>query len=120
MPKALASSGFDGAPVVLQANKQDLPGALGPEDLAARLSFAPDAVIGASAETGDGVRATLLRALDLVRSRVRARLADASPETLPPVIESAEELYASLRRSEDSDAGQGLVDALDTALAQVK
>lgn len=118
--KALASSGNDAAPIVLQANKQDVAGALAPEAFAAALDFKPQAVIGAVASTGDGVRPTLLRTLDFVRADVRARLGDRAPEELPRHSESADQLYAALVDSEGSDASAALVDALDTALAEVK
>ncbi len=62
-------------PLLIQANKQDLPGALGAADLARELGLAPDTrVIEAVASQGEGVRETFVRALLAARERVRVQL----------------------------------------------
>ena len=118
--KALIGSGNHEAPVVLQANKQDVAGALAPEIVADRMPFLPRATVGASALTGDGIRLTLLRSLDLVRGTVRARLGGRDATVLPAATETAEQLHAALVASDQAEDSPELVEALDTALQQVK
>lgn len=118
LDKTLLSAGNGGVPVVLQANKQDLPGALTPEEVARRFDFEPAAITAAQANNGEGVRLTLLRILDLARARTRAQLAGRPADTLPRHHESAEEMYRSLLL-EDDVARAGLAEALESALAQV-
>lgn len=120
LQRALVASGNTAAPIVLQANKQDLPGALSPEMVAAAMPVTPHAVVPASATSSDGVRLTLLRALDLVRGSVRARLGGREAATLPPAGETAEALYAALDRVDGSEDDAQLVHALEAALLQVK
>lgn len=105
-------------PVVLQANKQDVPGAPDPEEVARRVGFVGAAVIGASALDGEGVRLTLYRAIDLARGRLRASLGAASPRTLPIVTERAADLYAAMKDPDEGDPD--FHGALETALEQVK
>jgi mutual gliding-motility protein MglA len=116
--KTLVGAGNGDVPVVLQANKQDLPGALAPEEVARRFDFEPSAITAAQASNGEGVRLTLLRILDLARARTRARLGGHPPESLPPHEETAEQMYQSLLL-EDEATNVGLNDALESALAQV-
>ena len=119
--QALESLGGAAVPIVLQANKQDRDGALPPEEVARRMPFEAEAVVPAVASTGDGVRLTLFRVLDLARSRVRERLAGGDPRTdLPPRTESAEALHAALISSEEAGDSTDLVDALESAMALVK
>jgi mutual gliding-motility protein MglA len=117
--KALQSSGNADAPLVVQANKQDLPGALPVEDLLQRLDVQPHAAVPASALNGDGVRATLLRVLDLARWRLRTQLAGAPVSTLPPCTQTIHELYRALANSGDVEADAAFVEALESALAEV-
>lgn len=119
LSRALESSGNAGAPVVLQANKQDLDDALSPEEVAARLPIQVNAVVPARATEGDGVRLTLLRVLDLVRVRVRERLVGTSGMPLPRSKETAEELHTALVAA-DADASPALVEALEDAMSQVR
>lgn len=117
--RALASSGNEHAPIVLQANKQDLEGALAPEDVAAALPLAFAAVIGASATGGDGVRLTLLRTLDLVRDALRRRSSGAHAAAFPPHRGGAAQLFEALAAARD-DVDGGWVDALEGALVEVR
>ena len=116
LERALASSGAAGVPIVVQANKQDIPGALSAvevEDLL--VSGRGHRVLAASALHGDGVRATFLVALDAARDAVRERLRSAGPEALGPPMESAADLYESMLA--DADADPAVAAALDEALA---
>ncbi|MDC0723727.1 GTP-binding protein [Nannocystis bainbridge] len=59
----------DHVPLLVQANKQDLPSAMSPPELAAALGLGPDvSVLGAQASAGIGVRET---AIDAIRAAVR-------------------------------------------------
>lgn len=116
LQEALRSTMNQGVPVILQANKQDLAGALPPERVEARLTHAVDAVVGATASTGDGVRLTLLRAIDLVRKRVRSQMGSTGPRALPRSDATAAELYEALLLS-DGDESHAV--ALESALARL-
>lgn len=116
--KTLVGAGAGDVPVVLQANKQDLPGALPPEEVARRFEFEPAAITAAQAHDGEGVRLTLLRVLDLARARTRIQMAGRGPQVLMPHRESAEQMYRALIDEEGSTSA-GLADALESALAQV-
>ncbi len=98
-------------PVVVQANKQDIPGALSGAQLAAELGLEAGArVVEASAATGDGVRATLVFALQAARDGLRARLREGSVESLPNKQETPEQVYAHLLRHENDSQGAVLAD----------
>jgi len=116
--RALAPSSGAAVPIVVQANKQDLPGALSPAAVGSLLRLAPgQKVFPASALAGDGVRETLLATLKAARDVVRARLEHEPPEALDPPIGSAA-MYAAMLR--DGDASTGPVnDAIDAAIAEL-
>jgi signal recognition particle receptor subunit beta len=116
---ALESSGHAGIPIVLQANKQDLADALSPERVAESMPVAPRAVVAASATSSDGVRATLLRVLDLVRADVRARLLGRDARELAPLQSTARDLYEALIASEGKET-PAFEAALELALEQVR
>jgi len=117
--KALDACGNADVPIVFQANKQDLPGALSPEEVAARLGLGERRrLIPASALHGDGVRVTLLTALDLVRERLRHRLRRGGAQALSAHTETAEELYAAMLAAEDTVDAE-VAQALDAALRSV-
>ena len=120
LERALASTGGTAVPVIVQANKQDLPGALSPGDVE-RLLVAGrrHPVLPASAILGDGVRATFVAALDAGRSTLRERLRSAGPEALGTPMESAERLHEAMLRDAELTPDPGAAAALDEALSQV-
>lgn len=62
----------EGAPLLVQAHKQDLPGALAPKALGGALGLAAEIpVLPSSAETGEGIQEALLSAVRVVRERAR-------------------------------------------------
>lgn len=82
--------------VVVQANKQDLPDALGPAELARELDLAPDVpVVEAAAQSGDGVMQTFILAARLATERVRSMVGLAIESETP------EELYSALQTLEE-------------------
>ncbi|APR84216.1 gliding motility protein MglA [Minicystis rosea] len=75
------------ARLVVQCNKQDLPDALSPDDIAERLSLpASVRVVGAAAEQGHRIRETFYFALDAARTWARHVLRDRAPESLSPEL----------------------------------
>ena len=79
--------------IILQANKQDLPRALPPDEVARQLGLeGAGAVVGAVASTGEGIMQTFIVAVRVATDRVRAlllredlgafQLADISPDSL--------------------------------------
>jgi signal recognition particle receptor subunit beta len=118
--RSLAARGLQGCPVVVQANKQDLPGALPPDELARRLHLdAAHPVIPASAATGEGVRKTLMTAIHAAIEPLRALLQEGGVAALPRLTESPEELYERMKNDEDGDEMQDgaiLADAVIGAL----
>jgi signal recognition particle receptor subunit beta len=114
--KVLDSCGNADVPIVFQANKQDLPEALGPADVAARLGLgAARPILPASAASGDGVRMTLLTVLGLARDRLRERLRRSGVQGLRSHTESAEELYTAMLAEEDAEETEA-ISALEAAL----
>jgi signal recognition particle receptor subunit beta len=67
--------GAAGMPLVIQANKQDLPGAATPEELAARFGLDADvSIVAARADRGVGVRETAVLAIRSAANRVQRDL----------------------------------------------
>lgn len=94
-------------PVVLQANKQDVPFALDPELLRRKLRIEDDVpLVAASALTGAGVRETLAVALRLGAERVRVT------QSTPWLsgFTQADELFDHLLTFEDHPANDELID----------
>ncbi|MCS6901532.1 MAG: ADP-ribosylation factor-like protein [Myxococcales bacterium] len=88
-------------PLVFQANKQDLEGALPGHEVAQILELPQGTrVVEASAIQGSGVRSTLVFALQAARERLQRQLQEAGLEALPVGTESAEEVYHQLLRQE--------------------
>lgn len=117
--RTLAEMGAVDLPVVLQVNKQDLPGALEPDAVAREIGCDASVVLGAHAEGGDGVRVTFQRALDLARNHLRASLRAERVESLPAWSETPERLHAALRELEGAAMSPGFETALERALAEV-
>lgn len=116
--EVLASSGGAGVPLLVQANKQDLADALPPEEIRARLGLGAEAkVIPASVINDDGVRATFLTALDMARRSAREGLHRAGPESFPPPVLGAEQLYDAV--STDGDPDPNIARAIDAAIGIV-
>jgi hypothetical protein len=121
LKNALDSGGNGQVPLIVQANKQDLPGALSPDEVDARLGVGQRLrVLPASALHGEGVRATFLAALDAARDAVRERLRHAGPEALGPPMECAAELYEAMIAEADTEPDPAVGAAVDEALATVE
>lgn len=85
-------------PLVLQANKQDVEGALAPEDVRAQLGL-PESVpvIGAIATTGQGVRDTALLAMREAANALSDRVMSDGPQSLGTAYETTEALYDEMK-----------------------
>lgn len=101
--------------LVVQANKQDLPGALSAEELALALELPHDvAVLPATASVGDGVLRTFTLAGCLATERVRALLANTGSFDGGVVHDDPSSLYEALHALESLrpaavDAASGLL-----------
>lgn len=119
--RSLAARGLRHCPVVIQANKQDLPGALPPEELAKTLELDPSySIVPASAVTGTGVRKTLMTALHAATEPLRALLRAGGVGALPQLTESPEQLYERMKDGEDGaemQEGALLADAVIHSLS---
>ncbi len=115
--EALRTAGNPEAPLILQANKQDLPDAMAPSAVRDALGGIADDVVGTCATTGEGVRWTLLSTLNRVRDCVRQRVAKEGLAALASARPTAEQLYKALVASDTDDDHAA---ALDAALAEMK
>ena len=85
-------------PLVVQANKQDLPGALGPEEVVKELGLRPEIpLVGALASGGAGVRDTALLAMRQAAVIVQEEVLHNGISALPRADETPESLYASMK-----------------------
>lgn len=117
LKETLRVAGREDTPVVLQANKQDLPDALSVAEVEAAFPGLASTVVGAVASSGDGVRWTLLAAIDHVRNKLRSELKSHGVTRLPRSTSSAEELHLTLLLSDHRDEHSA---ALEAALAEMK
>lgn len=88
----------DPRPLVLQANKQDVVGALSPEDVRGQLGL-PESipVVGAIATEGVGVRDTALIAMREAANALTERVSRDGPESLGVDYESTDALYEEMK-----------------------
>lgn len=95
-------------PLVVQANKRDLPDAIPLTEFRQTLALEEaDPVVDAVASTGDGVRLTFMMALDLARRHVRALLHERGVGALTQEGQTPDQLLEHLKReleNEDDDA----------------
>lgn len=103
--------------IVLQANKQDRPNALGPSELAERMGIgARTPALGARAERGDGVKESFLLAVRLAADRVRAlALRGAIASGAPEIGESPELLHELMVERERGEEPPGEEPPLEVA-----
>ncbi len=116
----LAAGSCPDVPIIVQANKQDAPGALRGPEMAAALGLGPGVrVIEAVASEGEGVRSTLLFALLDARERVRAQIAEGGIDSLEQGYESAEDVYLRMRAIEDDGGAQDGAALVESMLNEV-
>ncbi len=91
----------DPVPVIVQANKQDLPDALMPDQVQATLGLPEDTVIApAAAGTGAGVRETLVLAIRAAADRVQRGLLAHGIDAIDGVCQEVDELLAAMKAAE--------------------
>jgi len=96
-------------PLVVQANKQDVEGAIKPRELRKRLGLeAETPIIPAAAALGDGVQATLRMA---VRLGTQALVDGGVIEGIPPEFANADALFDHVLTFEDAPRDDGPVEA---------
>ena len=104
-------------PLVIQANKRDLPDAVPIPELRTALGLDPEETITeAIASTGEGVQLTVYRALDRARAHLRDILADRDASTFS-APETPDDLLATLREELEGAADEAyeVVDAIASA-----
>lgn len=115
----LAAGSCPDVPIVVQANKQDEPGALRGPEMALALGLDPKIrVVEAVASEGEGVRSTLLFALLDARERVRAQIAEGGIDSLERGNESAEDVYLRMRAVEDDGSAEGGAELVESLLRE--
>ena len=115
--RALMRRRKDALPLVVQANKQDVDGALTPDKLRKRLKLDPAVrVIAASAVSGNGVKETLMTAI-----RAGVHLLRDSPITpLAKAFANADALFDHVLSFEDMPNTDEVVDAEDLHIGAVE
>jgi signal recognition particle receptor subunit beta len=89
--------------VVLQANKQDQPGALSPVEVVRALGASADTpVIASVASTGDGVMQTFVLAMRLATDRVRVLLLKDALAELGSTASDPDALHAAMNEVENA------------------
>lgn len=97
----LARETGDVVPLVVQANKQDLDGGLGPEEVGQRLGVARGvSLVGARAHEGVGVRETVVLAIRAAANQVQNRLLQTGIEALSREVETSVSLHEALLAEE--------------------
>jgi signal recognition particle receptor subunit beta len=90
-------------PIIFQANKQDLPGALKPPKLAAMVCQglqAPEQILRSVARNDDGVKQTLAAALRIGSEAVRKLWANADPKSKAGEVGDAQSTFVELEHHE--------------------
>jgi signal recognition particle receptor subunit beta len=90
-----------GVPIVIQANKQDLPGALNARQIRERWTLDPAILVSAaSASSGEGVRETAVLAIRGAAMLLQELLANANLDELKGTYQSGQELERSILAAE--------------------
>lgn len=96
-----ANDGSEPVPVIVQANKQDLPDAMTPSQLHATLGLPADAIVAtASAHSDAGVRETLVLAIRSAADRVQRGLLQRGIDAFDGVSQDVTELLAAMKAAE--------------------
>lgn len=91
-------------PLVVQANKQDLPGALPPKEVLSALSLPPSTpVVGTRVVDGAGVRETVVLAIRAAANRAQKLLLSGGVRGFGEEVEGHEQLYRRLQLVPEPD-----------------
>jgi signal recognition particle receptor subunit beta len=90
-------------PLIVQANKQDLPGAIAPEEIARSLGLEPAQVLGARSDSGQGVKETALLVIRAVADQLKKRIAAEGLDSLTTEVLTGEGLVQAMLARERSE-----------------
>src|SRR5690606_31559880 len=90
-------------PVIVQANKQDQPGALEPSQIARTLMLEPAQVVSASAQSGIGVRETTVLAIRAAANAVQKHILTHGLSSLSGTALDGERLRDQIEALEHED-----------------
>ena len=94
-----------GVPIMIQANKQDLPGALSPAEVRARWALDPAIVVAsAAAASGNGVRETVVMAIRAAAVQLQEVLSTTGVADLKGTYETGKELEKRILAAERGGA----------------
>jgi signal recognition particle receptor subunit beta len=89
-------------PLIVQANKQDLAGAIAPEEIARRIGVEPALVVPARSDSGQGVRETALLIIRAVADQLKQRIVAEGLDSLSTEAPSGESLVRAMQALERS------------------
>lgn len=90
-------------PILIQANKQDLPGAAAPHAVAEALGTPSATAIAANAASGSGVRETVVLAIRAAAERVQRQVLDQGLHTMRGQVLGGEALMREMAAREEQD-----------------
>ena len=90
-------------PLIVQANKQDLPGAVAPEEIALRLGVEPAQVVPARSDSGQGVKETALLVIRAVADQLKQRIVAEGLESLSTEAPAGDALVRAMQALERSE-----------------
>jgi hypothetical protein len=89
-------------PYLVQANKQDTPDALPPEELALVLKLDPSVtILGAAVQNGQGVRETVVGAIRMVVREVQQQITNGGLHSIIGESQTADQLFDAMLALED-------------------
>jgi mutual gliding-motility protein MglA len=101
-------------PLVVQANKQDAPGALPAAEIAQILKLdAAIPVVSATAPTGDGVRDTVVKVMRAAMKEVHQQISEGQKDSFSNAPGNADDLFMSMLELEDASEEAAPIDELD-------
>lgn len=90
-------------PLIVQANKQDLPGAIAPEEIARSLGLDPAQVLGARSDSGQGVKETALLVIRAVADQLKKRIVADGLDSLTTEVLTGDGLVQAMLARERSE-----------------
>ena len=111
--KGATAAGLPPVPVVVQANKQDAPGAIAPTELAQTLGIDPAIpVMGAKALSGEGVMQSFILAMRLASDRIQVLLGAGAVQNAAADAHDPLALHAAMQKLE------ALPDAVEASIQE--
>ena len=121
LTRVLRERKHERVPLVVQANKQDAPGALAPEEIAALLKLEKSVqVVPAVASQGTGVRETVLAVVRAAAKRISEMLANGELEAFGDDPGNADDLFMSMLDLEDTAEDEAASEAENEAASEAE